>query len=36
MVSKHFGVGAIVGRNEINEFATNNGFQILVGSRNSF
>ena len=24
--SKHFGVGAIVGRNEINEFATNNGF----------
>lgn len=24
--SKHFGVGAIVGRNEINEFATKNGF----------
>ena len=24
--SKHFGVGAIVGRNEINEFASNNGF----------
>ena len=24
--SKHFGVGAIVGRNEINEFAANNGF----------
>ena len=24
--SKHFGVGAIVGRNEINDFAADNGF----------
>ena len=24
--SKHFGVGAILGRNEINEFAAANGF----------